>query len=195
MKVYVLSVSLVLGGVIWWIAHEDSAASTRTAAPPRPARTASPEGAAVDVRPALARRADAPAPEAAALVDPAPTTAPEARPEVSVAEQRTYLQDRFSAQGADPGWSSTARQALREDLGRPGSSDVRLENVECRSSLCRAEFVVTSQDAGNMFLESWLHQRTWTGAGFAAHDETNPDGNHRLILFLGRPGTALPYLD
>jgi hypothetical protein len=195
MKVIALSVSLVLGAVIWWIAREDVTADTRTAAVPRSARTASPGRAAVDVRPALARRADAPASETAPLVDPAPRTAPETRPEISVAEQRTYLQDRFSAQSADPVWSSTARQELREDLGKLSSNDVRLQSVECRSSLCRAEFVLTSQEAGNTFLESWLRQRAWTGAGFAANDDTNPDSNRRLLLFLSRPGVALPYLE
>ena len=45
------------------------------------------------------------------------------------------------------------------------------------------------------FGESYLRQRSWTGPLFMAADELNPDGSRRMILFAGRPGTTLPYLE
>lgn len=191
MKWIVLSVSL-LGIAMWWLSHESRERSTRQ--PP----------AAGEIR----KRVDAPiagptrttrdapvSPRPAPPADSAPRATPPAASSGDVAEQRAHLQARFAAQGVDAAWASTAQQALREDLGRFTGDSVRFKDVECRSSLCRAELTPTSADAGRTFLETWLHQRTWTGPGFAAGDEATDGGAPTMVVFLGRPETALPYFE
>jgi len=199
MKVFVLSASLLLGVVVWWLTHPRGANN-------RPAVDEAAETAVAPVdsppaarRPALTRRFDPPPfANTVAPVDPTLPTPPataETKPELTVADQRIYLQSRFAAQKVDSGWAATARQELSDDLGRFSGKDVRLQGVECRSSLCRAEVTLTNHEAGVAFMESWVRKRTWVGPGYAANDETNPDGSARMVVFLGRPGTELPYLE
>ena len=195
MKKLVLSAGLILGFAIWCLWQQASSreapdpgevpgpASSTLAGPPPP-----PRSRLVDV-------AATPPPRVSPPADPASQAEPEGKPEISVADRRAHLQSRFVAQDIDPAWSSVARQELAQDLGRFGGKDARVQDVECRSSLCRAELVLTSHDAGSNFMESWLRQRTWAGPGFAANDAADPDGTPKMILFLARPGTELPRLD
>lgn len=188
MKWIVLSVSL-LGVGMWWLSHESRERSAR-----QPPAAGEPRKR-VDAPPPLTTR-DAPvSPRPAPPADPAPRATPPAASKGDVDEQRAHLQASFAAQGVDAAWASTAQQALREDLGRFTGDNIRFKDVECRSSLCRAELTPINADAGRTFLETWLHQRTWTGPGFAAGDEATGGGAPTMVVFLGRPETALPYLE
>lgn len=188
MKLLALSAALVLGLVVWWCAPEHG---TRTP----PVTGAAPRRVEPVVEmPRLAEQHAVAPPRIDRPADPVPQ-AIEAEPENVVAEQRTHLQARFTDQHVDPAWASAARQALSEDLARFSGQDVRVQGVECRSSLCRAELVLTSPEAGRSFMESWLRQRTWTGPGFVATDDAGRGGDPTMIVFLGRPGTQLPFLE
>jgi hypothetical protein len=191
---FVLSASLILGVVLWWISRQVGAFE----APPGGPAAASPaaiEKRAVDPRLASARPAvprPRPPPTVDVSADPVPPDASDSNPDVIAAARRTRMQAHFADQPVDRSWASAAQYALQDDLGKVAADGIRLHRVECRSSLCRAELIATSRDTAIAFLQSWLHQRTWTGPGFASHDDTNPDGSPRMIVFLGRPGTALP---
>ncbi len=127
--------------------------------------------------------------------EPAPPARPDASPEAEVAVERDRLQARFAGELADPAWASVARQELATDFGRLGGDDVRIDNIECRSSMCRAELALAGAAAGRAFLQTWIHQRTWTGPAFATADKARPDGAQRLIVFLGKPGVDLAPVD
>lgn len=190
----VLSAILILGVVVWWISREVGAFE---ATPSSPAATNSATVAKraeprLDSAPQAIRRQP---PIVDVSADPAPPDASETNPEVTTAARRARMQAHFADQPVDRSWASAAQYALQDDLGKVADDGIRLDRVECRSSLCRAEIVARSRDAASAFLESWLHQRTWTGPGFASHDDPNPDGSPRMVLFLGRPGTALPASD
>jgi len=166
-------------------------------------RRSPPEDTVVQLQPDVQRRSLDPAPEPAkprdrsppafAAAEPAQRTAAPDPPVPSTDDQRVHLQARFAAETVDSAWAGAARQELSEDLGRVASSDVRLRDVECHSSLCRVELNLTSPESGNVFVESWLHQRAWRGPGFAAH--VGAEGDVRIVMFLGRPGSDLPYLE
>jgi hypothetical protein len=190
MKALVLSIVVALGlATLLWRLSRDT------------------EPLALPHREAPARRAPglpgiaAPRPPVVPLVAPSLRSEPtipertDASPEAEVAAERVRLQARFTGEPADPAWATVARQDLTADLGRVASSDVRLESIECRASLCRAELVPATAAAGGGFLQTWLHQRSWTGPGFAATDEPHADGVPHLIVFLGRPGADLARVD
>jgi hypothetical protein len=187
----VLPAGLILGAVLWWISHQVGAFEATPAAPAAASGTAV-ERHAVDPRLAPARQAiSGPPPAVDPSAEPASLHASESNPEAVAAARRARMQAYFADQPVDRSWASTAQYALQDDLRKVVGDGVRLQRVECRSSLCRAELTAPTRDAANAFLESWLQERTWTGPGFASHDDTDP-GSPRMILFLGRPGTALP---
>jgi hypothetical protein len=183
---------VILGVVLWWIARDVGAFEARPGVPAA-ASTAAIDKRAVEPRLGSARQAvPRPPPAVDVSADPVPPDAADSNPEVIAAARRVRMQAHFAEQPVDRGWATTAQYALQDDLGKVTGDGIRVHRVECRSSLCRAEVIAASRDAANAFLESWLHQRTWTGPGFASHDETNPDRSPRMIIFLGRPGTQLP---
>jgi hypothetical protein len=199
MKKLVLSAGLILSIAIWCLWQQSSSGEA-----PDPGGAPGPASAPLagspppPPRPRLVEVATAPPLRVSRLsppADPVPQAEPEGRPELTVAERRAQLQSRFAVQDIDPAWASAARQELAQDLVRFGGKDARVRDVECRSSLCRAELVLTSHDAGSSFMESWLRQRAWAGPGFAANDAADPDGTPKMILFLARPGAELPQLD
>jgi hypothetical protein len=135
-------------------------------------------------------------PPALAAVAPGNRASPPAPDgaESSSDDQRAHLQVRFAAERTDTAWATASRQALHDELGRFASADARLQEVECRSSMCRVVLTLNSPEAGTRFMESWLHERTWTGPGFVAPEDASPGGDAKsMVVFLGRPGTQLPY--
>ncbi len=188
MKAFILSagVVLTLAMLLLWQASRHSPAEIAVAVPPVV------QHHPVDAAPELAKPPDRSPPVVAPAEPALPSTAPD--PHVpSTDDQRVHLQARFAAEAVDPGWASAARLDLNEDLGRVASSDVRLNAVACHSSLCRVELDLTSPESGVAFVESWLHQRAWKGPGFAAR--MGAGGNLKMVMFLGRPGSELPYLE
>jgi hypothetical protein len=117
------------------------------------------------------------------------------KPEPTTGDTRAFLQSYFVAQKVDPTWAGAAGRELGDDLGRLKTAGVRLNGVECRSTICRAELVAPSADAAMEFGQSYLRERTSTSAGFLAMDEVNPDGSRKLLVFLARTDTQLPTLE
>lgn len=188
MKLFILSAGVVLtvGMVVLWRASRDRPPVAVAAVQPIVQRRA------VDVAPEPAKpRTLSPAVAAGEQPGPRPPAADAQGP--STKDQRVHLQARFAAETVDPAWATVARRELNDDLEHVASSDVRLRDVECHSSLCRVELNVTSSESGLAFMESWLHQRTWRGPGFAAR--LGEGGDAKMVLFVGRPGAELPYLE
>lgn len=193
-KLLVALAGIAVAG-IWWLArdgHTTASSSEVDAHGRRPTDVRAPRPALVSRAPAVTENQPPPNLDTAVGTETAAAEVPRVP---SVAEQRDYLQTRFASEQIDPGWAATARRDLENDLGRLGSKDVRVQGVECRVSLCRAEIVVASREVGNVFLESWLRTRTWTGPGFASTDEASWHDSPRMIVFLGRPGTELPMFE
>ena len=166
----------LLGAVVLFVAtarHEP--AHEQPAAAPTPAT-----GRAA-VRPALASRPAAP--EEPRLE---PKAAPERTADTAIADRRAQLQAQFAGQPVDTSWATQARQQLRDDLGKFANAEVRVRDVECRSSLCRIELAAANHDAQQSFVESWVRYRTWTGSGFAVQD------GDATIVYVSKPGVDLP---
>jgi hypothetical protein len=188
MKASILFGGLLVACATWWLVQQSIAAPplTTSQAPPRPRVPATRSTAPRDVV--------LPSPAVPLPEEPAPQAPAEPAAEPSIADQQTNLQARFAGEGIDAGWASTSRLALRDDLGRFSGKDVRILDVECRSSLCRAELLLTSHEAGRTFMESWLRARSWRGPGFVASDDETA-GGAKLVVYLGRPGNDLPYVE
>jgi hypothetical protein len=202
MKRISLLVGVVFGIGVWWfaLAFRDDGERKRgheTDVSAREGETASVPPAPRDPPVTPGWNRDRPLPTATVPVETAAHNAApaEPKPELTTADQRIFLQSRFAIEKVDVAWATTARQEVSADLAKVNANGVTLQGVECRASLCRAELVSASPEAALAFSESYLRQRTWTGPGFMSSDEQNPDGSRRTVMFLGRAGTELPYLE
>lgn len=110
---------------------------------------------------------------------------PQRTAETEVADRRAQLQARFETQPVDASWAMQSRQQLSADLGKYTNADIRVRDVECRSSLCRIALASTDRAAQQTFVEEWVRHRTWTGAGFAVQD------GDATIVYVGKPGADL----
>lgn len=154
--------------------HErDAVSSTRA----QPSRAVAHSSAPL---PKLVREANPPA----VLADVG-SAEPQRTAETEVAERRAQLQARFENQPVDAGWAMQSRQQLSADLGKYTNADIRVRDVECRSSLCRIALASTDRAAQQTFVEEWVRHRTWTGAGFAVQD------GDATIVYVGKPGADL----
>jgi hypothetical protein len=111
---------------------------------------------------------------------------PERTAESAITDRRAQLQAQFAGQAVDAGWAMQSRQQLRDDLGRYANADVRVRDIECRSSLCRIELASTNRAAQQSVVEDWVRHRTWTGSGFAVQD------GDATIVYVSKPGVDLP---
>lgn len=105
--------------------------------------------------------------------------------EAEIAERRVQLQTRFDGQSVDPSWAMQSRQLLRDDLGKYANADVRVRDVECRSSMCRIALASSNRTAQQSVVEDWIRHRTWTGSGFAVED------GDATIVYVSKPGVDL----
>lgn len=189
MKLFILSAGVVLVAMtllLWYATRHGLSGDAAVQLQPAVQRRS------VDATAAPAKPPDRPPPSFAA-VEPTPRPPAPDAPAPSLDDQRVHLQAHFETETVDSGWASAARQELNEDLGRVANRDVRLLGVECHSSLCRVELSLARPGSGDTFMESWLHQRTWRGPGLWAR--VGAESDMRMVMFLGRPNSDLPYLD
>jgi len=191
MKVGFLLAGLFLSAMVFWLLHESGARSAWEATTPPGAVAAA---RTVDSAGRTSERIVSP-PPALAVIASSDHAPPPGDAELSSDDQRAHLQAWFAGERTDTAWAVASQRALHDDFERFASADARPRDIECRSSLCRIVLTLSSPEAGSRFMESWLHERSWTGPGFVATQDTSPGGDPRssMIVFLGRPGTELPY--
>lgn len=183
MKPLAIFAAIILVGVATLLVSIDHGAShsnERTPAPSMRVDSAPARPPLLAPQPELPREA---LPRAAHLeVGSAP---PERTAETEIAERGVQLQARFDAQSVDASWAMQSRQLLSADLGKYTNADVRVRDVECRSSLCRIALASTDRTAQQTFVEEWVRHRTWTGSGFAVQD------GDATIVYVSKPGVDL----
>ncbi|MEO8183802.1 MAG: hypothetical protein ABI895_33680 [Deltaproteobacteria bacterium] len=135
-----------------------------------------------------AHTSDAPAP--APPAEPAPKQP--APPLPSIGEIRDLLDIRFTSEDDDRAWSRDAEVRAQAYLTGDALKPSRLQSVECRASLCRAEIEQPNEAAHRAYLEQTFTQPAsdWTGPLMASLVE-GPSGRLATVVFLARPGTEL----
>jgi hypothetical protein len=175
---------LGLAAALWRLSDDDEAATSPAPDRGRPARVVSTHHNSPSLP---SREGTVTVPE----IQERPHAKPTMDQEASIAEQSLRLDARFTAEAADVRWASDTSRTITDDIQKASSRDVRIDRVECRASLCRAELAMTSLEAGNAFLETWVRQTTWQGSALFAPD---PEAK-RMVIYLGKVGTTLAQLD
>lgn len=135
-----------------------------------------------------------------AVVDPGPASpedeaAEEAQRQAAETRQREERQARLdgmlATEPADPNWSRSTVNEIRDWMTHPKLSKFKLEGVECRSSLCRIELSVEPGSNPHDFF-------SYNSAALAkfedgtAHLVRDPNGGAHLVTYIGRKGQPLP---
>lgn len=101
-----------------------------------------------------------------------------------------YLDRTIQSEPIDPSWTDSAVTMVQDSWLHDPELGFTVQNVECRSSLCRFEMGFegsVSQDSFNDFAE----RLPWIGEVFFHLDDTQ-SGN--AVVYLAREGHAMPVL-
>lgn len=130
---------------------------------------------------------DAPAAE----VEPPPT---EAESLEQLKERQllalVVMDSEFDAEKLDTNWARSAAASLSASLSNRLGSESRLESLECRASLCRAEIVHGQESERLAFLNrSFGQPAMWPGETLAVKDGEGT--GERTVMFFAREGRHL----
>jgi hypothetical protein len=180
-------------------------ALTRTGPPPGADASPRTEPASSRVEPARSRRDEVvdlsprgapPGPAVQALAPP-PRDAPGPDPGVDPGEPppdavgaAAVMLDRFVASEArDPQWGPATERAARDAFAGPGFPGVRLVNVDCRRTVCRAVVEADHDEGLDGVHQALARTPPFNTQGFIQHldDEFAP----RLVVIFAREGRGL----
>jgi len=97
--------------------------------------------------------------------------------------------DALAAEPDDPTWSGQAAQRLHTSFVERLPSDATLDDVSCRSSLCRIVVRFASVQAFELGVEHLPMLVPWDTRGFMHPDERDPT---RAVIYVGREIAAVP---
>ena len=145
-----------------------------------------------------ARWVDDRAPQIAAVAAP-PARAPSAptpalvadRSAPSVEDTRAYLQTSYEREPIDAAWARDAQMELREAIQKQMPSSASLGQVECRTSLCRAQIAFDGPEQYHGFLKN--AGGLWKGYSGLMRAGTGDDWS--MVAFFAKPGQPLPVLE
>ena len=104
-----------------------------------------------------------------------------------IALMEITLQDKES----DPKWSMEAKQVIYEAFSSDELEGINLNNAECGSTLCRANFSLDgTKEAGESFRDI-TDQAPWPGQGFVKIDEESGE----VEFYLAKEGHKLPKIE
>jgi hypothetical protein len=111
-------------------------------------------------------------------------------------DQLSYLDVQFNQQQADRQWAPASARRLEDGLSRIAKSPRAIEQIECRSSLCRAHATEKTEDC-EAFLQAVVHQPPpyfWEGPYMVAKDKGGDLASCSVTMYFGREGLSLPLL-
>ena len=114
---------------------------------------------------------------------------------VSISEIVSALDVSFSHQKSGAEWSQHAEQQVKGLFLPLTNKDTSLISVQCRTTLCRAEFRHATEAEFYRFLNTLKTGGLapgWTGQKAGGRLGTNEHGNVTSVFFLAKEGTTLP---
>lgn len=142
-------------------------------------------------------------PEALARADAASGGTPEETPTATPEERREFFRTRdaehllryestFDSELNDRGWSATAESQISAVARNALSAGAVLEEVRCRSTLCRMTTAHPDSSAASNFFLSYIGPDAGWKGGIRNFSSTDSTGRVRIKSFLVREGSAMP---
>jgi hypothetical protein len=147
--------------------------------------------------PVLPRRAptlDSPAP----AVVPSTPTPPGERAPLSMSDHIAHVETTFEQQSEGGSWAKEAAVRLEQGLSRIAKGSHDLGQVECKSSLCQAQYAGNDPSKCEEFAQGAVHQTPpyfWEGPYTVKINPASAGKGCSVSMMFGREGTDLPSID
>lgn len=110
-------------------------------------------------------------------------------------DQMARVDSVFAEEPADRSWSRDAETQLGGSLSSLAVGGAKIQEVSCRSTLCRVKVEHTTEDGvRNLLDETFALRRSWKGAVATMRDPESPPGTFSGVAFFSRDGHDLPFL-
>jgi hypothetical protein len=98
-------------------------------------------------------------------------------------------------ESADGVWSIQAAEALREALASEALSGTAVQDIDCRSTLCRLQVVHDNREQQALFEHGFSFKVGQLLPRMMMHSEEQTDGTISATMYLAREGNELPRSD
>jgi hypothetical protein len=98
-------------------------------------------------------------------------------------------------ESADGVWSIQAAEALREALANEALSGTTVQDINCRSTLCRLQVVHDNREQQALFEHDFSFKVGQLLPRMMTHSEEQTDGTISATIYLAREGNELPRSD
>jgi hypothetical protein len=102
---------------------------------------------------------------------------------------RTELDATLAGEARDTEWATTAEDEVQQLIAAT-SDEAQDVSTTCRTTLCRSELTLGDEQAHAQFVATFTSDLRWPGAGYVYSVEEA--GKQRTVLYLTKPGVALP---
>lgn len=109
---------------------------------------------------------------------------------------RDVMEAEFVAEQADPAWALEAKRLVHNGLLEQVPEGSQIQEIDCRSQMCRVESTHMNRDSANRMVELALldpEKRPWNGSfstGLVREDEVG--GPVTMVTYFMREGRGLP---
>jgi hypothetical protein len=117
-------------------------------------------------------------------------------PPLTTEERLSGLQAAFDRELEDRAWASSNMAKLEQGLRRVANSQ-NLKAIECKSSLCRVNYVTDDASECETFSSATVHQSPpyfWEGPYVVTQDPSHAGPGCRFLIYLAREGIDLASL-
>ena len=110
-------------------------------------------------------------------------------------EERKYAESVFASQAIDDNWARSSKRDLNARLEAIKADGIRLQEPQCRSSLCLVKFRSYAGPLAQQFVSKFLDTKVWReGPVTVLHEELESERCVEVSLYLARGSAALPRL-
>lgn len=107
-------------------------------------------------------------------------------------ERLVYADGVFSSHAFDPTWASETARHLNAVLAGVPVAGVRVNGVECRTTLCKIELNADDAPSAEKSVKTLVRGMKWEGSGMAVKGDPDARGALTLTLYLARGDNPLP---
>ncbi len=110
-------------------------------------------------------------------------------------EIRNRMDAKFAAEQRDAQWGTSTAAGLRQDFTTHLPKNARMDDLDCRQTLCKVETTFQDMTSYREFVSTKLMGGPvkWDGQGLASVRRTERNGEVVVVTYLTRPGYLANY--
>ena len=114
--------------------------------------------------------------------------------EAQIKMQVDYMESAMESQESDPEWSNKAYEQINTAYKNSNMKEVDLVNSECKTTLCKMEFLLNSGVLAEEGFSKLTQNVPWDGQGFVTIEDGNEGEASCIVVYLAKEGHSLETL-